>query len=130
MVLIDMNAVLIPALSGIMADGMDMKSEQIRQLEALLLEKSHRLDELEADLKERDLIDNEREEELRLLQEVIDHLTLLLVSACYLKSTFVKLMLLLIIDQELDQSLSNLLYALHGIMLAICTNLPRGWKFG
>lgn len=65
--------------------------DRIRQLESELLDKNHRLEQLEATIradgdkqaqletlerfeaewiKERELIDNEREEELRLLQEV------------------------------------------------------------
>ena len=72
-------------------DGPLTLEEKIRQLELQLLDKTQRLDELEtailedderlskldlierleAEIKERDLIDNERDEELRLLQDVI-----------------------------------------------------------
>lgn len=53
------------------------KCERLEELEAAILEDTERLnkfeelEQLEADLRERDLLDKERDEELRMLQEVL-----------------------------------------------------------
>ena len=54
-----------------MADLADDEPTEVEQVMRQLELKSRQLEELEAELKERELIDNERDEEMRLLQEVI-----------------------------------------------------------